>query len=177
MNQLLAYTPNLLKSFNLQADLKSQSLDQLVLTFEVENKNDDVDFKTAPVQVGVDKIKRQDELWKQTCFEFFLNPVGEKKYYEFNFGLNPVWNCYVFDSYRNPQPPKASTDFEILKFSWTGTRLEVSLQNRSPYKKFNIGITAVIKDKKDQTHYFALKHAGEKPDFHLQNSFILQRGS
>ncbi|MBC7464883.1 MAG: hypothetical protein H7256_02735 [Bdellovibrio sp.] len=177
MTKLIAYTQYQLQSFSLKADLKNQSSKQWVLTFQIENKDAEVDFQSTTIQANAAQVPRKDELWKNICFEFFLNPVGQKKYYEFNFGLNPAWNCYLFDGYRMPQPPKASAEFEILDFIWNGSELKVTVENRSSYTSFNVGITAIIKDIKNQTHYFALKHAGEKPDFHLQDSFILQRGS
>ena len=92
------------------------------------------------------------------------------------FGCRGFGYCFHFAGYRFPQPPQASNDFEIEKMLWKSNQLEVVLRNKSAFQKFNIGLTAVIKNKKNQTTYFALKHDGGKPDFHLASGFTLQRG-
>ncbi len=126
--------------------------------------------------VDQNRISRADEIWKQNCFELFLKPVNQKSYYEFNFGLSPVWNCYYFSDYRSPVPPRESSDFAILNAEWNQDLkfFKVIAQNKSPYRNFEAGITAVLK-KNQQSSYFALEHAGAKPDFHLEKSFILKR--
>lgn len=111
-----------------------------------------------------------------TCFEMFLNPTGHKQYYEFNFSLEAAWNVYHFTGYRFPQPPTPTQDFEIESLSWKSKQLSVVLKNKSPFQKFDVGLTAVIKNKKNQITYFALKHESGKPDFHLAGGFTLQRG-
>lgn len=176
MDKLIPYVSGALPNFEISSDLEILSQNKIRLTFQVQNKNSSIDFRVSSVTAKANQLPRKDELWKDICFELFLNPLSEKKYYEFNFSLQPAWNCYVFESYRAPQPPQASKDFEILSLTWSGSELKVELENRSAFTKFNAGITAIIKDKHNQTHYFALKHAGTKPDFHLQDSFILQRG-
>lgn len=175
MTNLISYTA-LPSDLQIKADLQiHQSI--LQLKFQIQNTNPEVKFINSSFQALGHQMTRKDELWKDTCFECFLNPVAESLYYEFNFNLQGGWNCYMFDEYRKPQPAKASSDFDVKSFSWTDSELNIELKNLSKFQKFNVGITAIIKDKNNQTYYFALKHAGEKPDFHLQNSFILQRGS
>lgn len=178
MNPLYPYDANSLKDFAIFAEIEFLEKNQIVLKFKLDNKSSLVEFKKLSFETHEPtQIKRQDELWKDICFELFLNPVQEKKYFEFNFSLTPAWNCYVFESYRTPQPPQASNDFTILQMRWSEKELSVKLENKSIYKMFNVGITAVLKDTQNKTHYFALKHAGQKPDFHLVNSFTLQKGS
>jgi len=146
-----------------------------VATFKITDLTSAISLKNDFQSTAKD-IMRQDELWKSTCFEIFLRPKAEEKYYEFNFSLTPAWNCYVFDSYRKPQPPKSSHDFELSTLSWQNHVLRAEIKNKTGYREFNVGLTTIIQDKENQLHYLAIDHAGEKPDFHLQDSFILQRG-
>lgn len=149
---------------------------RLAVIFKMNDALSEVDLEKRILLHEVGSLERKDELWKLTCFEMFLNPIGQKQYYEFNFSLEGAWNCYHFAGYRFPQPPQASNDFEIEKMLWKSNQLEVVLRNKSAFQKFNIGLTAVIKNKKNQTTYFALRHDGGKPDFHLASGFTLQRG-
>jgi hypothetical protein len=119
-------------------------------------------------------VTRQDNLWMDTCFEMFLKPQDKNSYYEFNFSLKSAWNEYFFEEYRKPQPPKPCNDILFKNIHWTGQRLEVELYGIDPHKKYDLGLTAVIKEKSEKIHYMALIHAGDKADFHDQKSFILK---
>lgn len=123
------------------------------------------------------QVPREDELWKTTCFEAFLNPVGQSLYYEFNFSLKPAWNLYVFDAYRSPQPPKVSEEFSLESLIWqqSHNRIKIQLENKTNFSDFNVGLTAIIEDQDRAKHYFSLKHTEQKPDFHAADSFVLQR--
>src|SRR3954464_8994411 len=43
---------------------------------------------------------RADELWRTTCFEAFLRPLGEENYREWNFAPSGQWATYEFSGYR-----------------------------------------------------------------------------
>lgn len=123
--------------------------------------------------IGDEKtIPRVDGLWNDTCFEIFLRPLGKKFYYEFNFSLQPAWNEYFFESYRHPQPPKHCHDISLKKIQWDGQFLEIELYGLNSDEKFEISLTAVLKEKSGAIHYMALKHAGAEPDFHHVDSFV-----
>ncbi len=99
-------------------------------------------------------------------------------YYELNFSLKPAWNLYLFDRYRYPQPPKRAAEFELKSMNWDQfeSKLNVELVNHTKFKKFNVGLTAVMEEQAGQKHYCALDHKGTQPDFHLLESFTLVRG-
>jgi hypothetical protein len=161
--------------FSLKADLRFEGT-----TLTVEFKRKDLkNLFEVPPSFEASSMDRLDGLWQTTCFEVFLNPEGAgSNYYEFNFSLMPAWNAYHFDSFRKPQPPSASRDFSIQNMSWDfdRTSLIVTLENKSPYKNFRVGLTAVLQEKSGDKHYCALSHKGAKPDFHLLESFTLVRG-
>lgn len=127
-----------------------------------------------PFQVSGDQVPRQDGLWKDTCFELFLQPQNQSAYYEFNFSLLPAWNLYRFDRYREPQPPTPNEDFKLRMMKWDGKILTVDLFIQYPIMDLSAGITAVLKEKSGDQHYLALAHKGPKADFHLADSFVLK---
>lgn len=178
MNKLLPFDSSCLQKFEIFSDviIDAKESSRFSLTFKISDADDEVDLEKRILLHEGSSLERKDELWKMTCFEMFLNPIGQKQYYEFNLSLEGAWNCYHFAGYRFPQPPQASNDFEVERILWKSNQLEVSIRNKSAFQKFNIGLTAVIKNKKNQTTYFSLKHEGGKPDFHLASGFTLQRG-
>ena len=44
---------------------------------------------------------RTDELWKHTCFEAFIQPVGQAGYVELNLAPSGRWATYQFEGYRS----------------------------------------------------------------------------
>lgn len=122
-----------------------------------------------------------DRLWEQTCFEAFIAGTGKAAYREYNFAPSGDWAVYEFSDYRlptaldMPPPPR----IEMCK---TEGRLEVDAflapQCLPPsVGGYEIGLSAVVEatDICDGCHsYWALHHAGERPDFHQRASFILQ---
>ena len=178
MNKLIPFDTTYLKKFELFADLviEPNEAGNLSLLFTIRDELHEVE-ELAPLPHQNDSLnERKDELWKSTCYEMFLNPVGHKQYYEFNFSPDGAWNCYHFAGYRFPQPPMPSTDFELQRYIIGTNQLEMSLTNKSPFRQFNVGLTSVIKNKNNQLTYFSLKHESGKPDFHVADTFILQRG-
>ena len=147
--------------------------DQLLLNFEIDDPNHAL--REGP-DVGQWKTwDRGDDLWKTTCFEAFLGLEGSEKYWEIN--LSPAlrkWNLYAFDTYRAPQPPSPSHDLELLKVSTTKSSVGAEFKLKIPFENLEASLTAVVRTG-SATHYFALNHAGAKPDFHLRASFILKR--
>jgi hypothetical protein len=116
-----------------------------------------------------------DGLWKTTCFEAFFREKGSAAYWELNLSGEGGWNLYRFDGYRNPQPPRESDDFTVLELKTTPGSLECRLKaNRAGLKlhELEASLCAVLRTGSG-THYLSLKHAGAKPDFHLQDSFCL----
>ena len=122
---------------------------------------------------------RKNELWKNTCFEFFLGIKNSPIYWEFNLSPSGDWNIYHFDDYRQSMQLEnkvESLPFNILRDSnalYLG--LEFNLDGLvSIIENFDISITTVIKSKEGNISYWALKHCGKEADFHLRDSFVLE---
>ena len=123
--------------------------------------------------------RRKDELWKGTCFEFFLAIKNEPGYWEFNMSPSGDWNVYRMDAYRRMgfREETAISQLPILfKKEWNNFLLEASVELTSiipPEEELQMGITAIIQTKDGNETYWALTHPAHHADFHLRDSFIL----
>ncbi|MDH6100340.1 DOMON-like domain-containing protein [Anabaenopsis sp. FSS-46] len=125
-----------------------------------------------------DTPTRHHELWKNTCFEFFLGIKGNPQYWEFNLSPAGNWNVYHFDGYR--QGMREETAFNLLPFTtqYQGDSLtlvvDLDLGLVIPREQeIEAAITTVIEDKNSNITYWALTHSGVEPDFHRRDSFMI----
>jgi hypothetical protein len=122
---------------------------------------------------------RRDELWKATCFEFFLAVKDRPDYWEFNMSPSGDWNVYRMEAYRRlgfRQETGISHLPSVLNKDMDEYALDVSLDLTPilrPGLELQIGITAVIQTHDGNQTYWALIHPGAQADFHLRESFIL----
>jgi hypothetical protein len=122
---------------------------------------------------------RVDELWKATCFEFFLAVKDQPGYWEFNMSPSGDWNVYRMDAYRRIGFREEMAIHQLpfaFKRESDGIFLDVSVDLTALIKydaQLQMGITAVILTKDGGETYWALAHPAPYPDFHLQQSFIL----
>lgn len=129
--------------------------------------------KHAPFGVG----NRRDELWKTTCFEFFLAESKSTGYHELNMATSGDWNAYSFDSYREGMKRAEGVQQSPLEtvVSRDGS---LELKGRIHLHDFQLvgpvvlGATAVVEYLDGTKEYWALAHKGEKPDFHVRESFV-----
>jgi hypothetical protein len=122
---------------------------------------------------------RKDELWKATCFEFFLAIKGQPQYWEFNMSSSGDWNVYCMDAYRRVGfreetlmqrlPFDVQNDAGVLTLNAAADLSPLVHQSQS----LEIGITAVVKMKDGNETYWALAHPASYADFHSRASFIL----
>lgn len=135
------------------------------------------DLEKIEIPRATDIPSRKDELWKTTCFEFFLGKSYSTHYWEFNMSPSGDWNVYRFEKYRKVMELEHKVDslpFNILRDSnalFLGIEFNMDCLT-SIDKNFDVSITAVIKQKDGNTSYWAAKHCGEEADFHLRESFL-----
>jgi hypothetical protein len=119
---------------------------------------------------------RADELWKSTCFELFLKPLGGEAYCELNLSPSERWNAYDFDGYREamrerpfPREPECTmrvgSSFAIFDAAVPLAGL--------PASDCAMGLTAVIEEEGGTLSYWALAHPHDKPDFHAPACFTV----
>ena len=121
---------------------------------------------------------RQFDLWEHTCLELFLGLKDSTKYWEFN--LSPIghWNIFRFLDYRTNISEEMAFTALPFQVSPQNNYLQLNLQVNldqiiSPQQDLEVGITAVVEDRRKQLSYWALTHPAEEADFHSRNSFMI----
>ena len=125
---------------------------------------------------------RADDLWQTTCFELFVQPVGAKEYFEFNFSPSCKWAAYRFTGHREgriDQPlhveplierhPEPEADELGCLY---GLDADVDLSEIRP-GDLRIGLSAVIEEADGTKSYWSLAHPADKPDFHDPMGFVV----
>ncbi len=118
---------------------------------------------------------RADRLWKTTCCEMFLAPVGSDTYFEFNYSPSTQWAAYRFDGYRAggrdlslavaPHVDRGDDESDYL------VEVDQDLSD-IPSGAVRMGLAAVIEETDGTKSYWALAHAPGPPDFHNRDCFI-----
>jgi hypothetical protein len=136
------------------------------------------ELKEVIIAPASDRPARKHELWKDTCFEFFLGIKDSEQYWEFNLSSAGHWNVYRFDGYR--QGMQEETAFTMLPFSVHNqadglvVALDIDLSKIVSTQVLEIAITSVIKHRDGEVTYWALTHRGAEADFHQRDSFIIE---
>jgi hypothetical protein len=120
---------------------------------------------------------RKHELWKATCFEFFISVRARPDYWEFNLSPSGDWNVYAMDAYRQVNMREEAAfqqlPFELKKtgeelFLALSTDLTPILPTEHPLQA---GITTIIRTKDEIQTFWALAHPKPQADFHVRESF------
>ncbi len=119
---------------------------------------------------------RGNELWKETCFEFFLAKKWSKKYFEFNFSPRGNWNAYTLSSYR--KIIGENEEIKSVKISTSKNKENYRLTTEfvfheiERYNNLEIQLAAIIKTIDNERNFFAITHPAESADFHLRKIFV-----
>lgn len=146
----------------------------LELHNSVVGKIDDIILPTPSENSG-----RKDELWKSTCFEFFLAVKGHPAYWEFNMSPSGDWNVYRMDQYRRvgfrEEASVQRLPFVVEQKEHAFTLDAVVDLNPilEPNHVLEFGIAAVLQTTDGNETFWALAHPATVADFHLRQSFIL----
>lgn len=118
-----------------------------------------------------------DGLWAHTCCEAFIGLPGSLTYREFNFSPSGEWAIYDFDAYREPGAPVIVPHAPLIAATLDADRLVLeatldatALPQGSPLQ---LGLTTVVEALDGTLSYWALRHPGVRPDFHLRDAFTL----
>ena len=116
---------------------------------------------------------RADELWRTTCFEAFLRPLGEQSYAEWNFAPSGEWAAYDFSGYRENMLPAEVGSPPYIRvednLTWWAVGATIAVPADTNWE---LGLSAVLEEKDGTKSYWALAHPGEKPDFHDPGCFV-----
>lgn len=122
---------------------------------------------------------RKHDLWKATCFEFFIAPAAQPEYWEFNLSPSNNWNVYHMDAYRqvNMREEEKVTN---LPFTFHKTNSQAILEvtvNAASFltvsQKLEVGIAAIIQSHDKAETYWALTHPAPHADFHHRDGFVI----
>lgn len=145
--------------------------DEVLLTFKV----DGADALKLPEWVTP---KRRDELWKTSCFELFLRPVGAEEYCEFNLSPSSEWAAYRFSGYRQGMAELAMPIEPIVDRGTPPEEFVIEADvdlSTVPPGALLMGLSAVIEELDGTKSYWALRHPpGDTPDFHHPDCFALE---
>lgn len=119
-----------------------------------------------------------DGLWQHTCFELFV-ACGER-YDEYNFSPSGEWAAYGFSRYRERDHERVvCTESPSVRLVSGEAQLDlevalspVALLADCP-EGVRIGFSAVLESSTGELSYWALRHTGDKPDFHQSAGFDL----
>ena len=144
----------------------------LLLSYQLEG---DLGRLRIPPPVAPGRV---DELWRHTCLEAFVQRAGEPGYAEFNFSPATQWAAYAFEDYRAGMQRLTGAAEPRLAVQCAADVLvltaRVALPAQYAVAPLRVGLTAVIEDGHGQSSWWALRHAGDKPDFHLAAGFTLE---
>ena len=137
------------------------------------------DFASVALPRASTNPIRKDELWKSTCFEFFLAPEDQPQYWEFNLSPSGDWNVYRMDSYRRVGFREETSILDLQRQIERGPdvfRLNAAVDLSLLGLENNVirmGIAAVIEAEAGDQTYWALTHPASQADFHRREGFIL----
>jgi hypothetical protein len=123
---------------------------------------------------------RKHDLWKETCFEFFLAVLDQPQYWEFNMSPSGDWNVYKMDAYRRVgfREEELIQQMQVkVQKEANGFVLHTNIDLTPLFQKEHVleaGITAVIQSTDGTQSYWALTHPGQQADFHFRESFIVK---
>src|SRR5882757_3944851 len=122
-----------------------------------------------------------DGLWKQTCFEAFVQPGGSRGYYEFNFSPTKQWAVYRFDSYREGMTPMNLAAPPEISTRKAADHLELEATFPLPFsadagaaRRTKLALAAVVEEDSGRLCYWSGRHPQGKPDFHHPDGFAFE---
>ena len=117
--------------------------------------------------------KRQDDLWKTTCFEIFWQGDDQEAYCEFNLSPSGEWAAYRFDDYRAGRQEVAVRTISVSSGHDHGSLMLVADIGADLPVPARVGLSAVIEEG-GMLRYYALTHSDDTPDFHAPASRTLR---
>jgi len=125
----------------------------------------------------VPEPRRRDGLWCSSCFEFFLAPVDDPGYWEFNISPAGHWNCFCFSEYRQGMREETRVEYLAVRQRRAPDRLVLAVTQDlqpllPPRTSCRLGLAAVLRDRDGHISYWAPGHPGERPDFHHPAGFL-----
>lgn len=122
---------------------------------------------------------RADRLWEHTCFEAFLAPRGARTYWEVNLSPDGSWNVYRFADYRAGMEAEPRVADPAMRRDDGAGRLGLEVKidlgrvDALASAPIEAGLAAILESHDGRLSHWALRHGGERPDFHRRDSFVV----
>lgn len=128
-----------------------------------------------------DNPRREDELWKTTCFELFLKYPDGNAYREWNFAPTGSYASYWFEDYRSGMMPMIYERADIWPERTDNVRYRLNTYIRCEdvptLLDGQVGLSAILEHRDGRKSYWAISHPEGKPDFHHSDCFTAHLGA
>lgn len=174
------------RSFSLEPHPAARSLPEVKITGSIERRFNRLTVSyvlwarmediSIPPRDGC--ALRRTGLWESTCFEFFVAPLDDPRYWEFNLSPSGHWNVFQFDGYRQGMEEEPSIESLVvatrtLPGSFHAT-VDLDLGKIIPdTRTLQVAVSTVLQHKDGQMSFWALTHCGSRPDFHHREGFVI----
>jgi hypothetical protein len=146
---------------------------QLLLDYEL--RGDLAQLRIREALPGATPDGPTDGLWRHTCMELFVAHGDPGPYLEFNLAPSGQWAAYRFSGYRADMAPLTGIRPPRIELRTQADQLllsaDVALPPQFGAAGLRLGLTAVLEDPHGLLSYWALSHAGDRPDFHRAECF------
>ena len=115
--------------------------------------------------------RREDRLWRSTCFEIFLRH-NATAYREYNFAPDGRWSAYRFARYRHARSNLANRCTLESRREGDAYVLEARVTGQ-PVVGHRVGLSAIVETSDERKAFFALAHPPGKADFHHDDCFAI----
>ena len=137
----------------------------------------DLNRLRLPASQAIQAIKGGERLWEHTCFEVFMGCEADDRYREFNVAPSRQWATYAFRRRREAET-RALNGIPVIQVERTGRNiaLDLALPLEPMFAEcpLRLGLSAVLEDTAGACSHWALRHPGDRPDFHHPESFALR---
>jgi hypothetical protein len=123
---------------------------------------------------------RKHELWKTTCFEWFIKSKNAPNYWECNMSPAGDWNIYKLSDYRKNLQEELLLETFFLRTertseeSWTLDATIDLTPLTLPQGKILVNLSAVLENKEGEKSYWSLAHTQKQADFHHPEHFVME---
>lgn len=123
--------------------------------------------------------RRAEDLWRHTCFEFFVRARASAGYVEVNIAPSTEWAVYALAGYRagirpiEVDAPAIELSMEPGALAITATLPLDAFAIPATAAALEVALSAVIEAEDGKLSYWALTHPDPmRPDFHHPESFV-----
>jgi hypothetical protein len=170
-----AADPSVIRQLNVR--IARPKPEQLLLEYALQGDLAGVRLPAAAARVP--PAAPTDGLWQHTCMEVFVGAAAAGtnpgSYLEFNLAPSGQWAAYRFSGYRAGMAPLTGIRPPRIQLQTRADEMvlhaDVELPPDLAPAGLRLGITAVVEKAEGGLSYWALRHAGDRPDFHHPDSF------